>query len=138
MTSLLDIAPSQNTVPIGGADVSVTGVSALGVVTLLSRFPAMRRLISGMDANLTAESIAAMVPEAIAAIIAAGTGTPGNPQAEAIAAALPLGTQVEVLGAILEATMPGGIGPFVEKVRAMFGGLNLSGFAAGLKAAATS
>jgi hypothetical protein len=117
MTSLLDIAPSIETVEINGKKVAVDGVSAEGIAILLRRFPELRQLLSGR--TVEAERLMAMGGEAVAAIIAAGTGFPGNEEAERIAGRLPAGPQIELIEAVLRLTMPGGIGPFVAALGRM-------------------
>jgi hypothetical protein len=61
----------------------------------------------------------------VAAIIAAGCGYPGDDKAEAIAAKLPLDSQTDFLAAILRLTLPKGIGPFVNKLTALSGLLDV-------------
>ncbi len=113
MPGLLDVAPSNLSVTVNGTEVSVPGVAAEGIAVLLSRFPALRALLTGRKADVSAESLTSLVPEAIAAVIAAGTGSPGDADAEAIASKLPLATQLEFIDKIVDATMPEGVGPFV-------------------------
>lgn len=133
MPGLLDIAPSTKTVTVQGQPVAVHGLSAEGIAYILARFSVARELFAGRDVNLDADAIAKLAPEAVNAIIAAGTGYPNNPEAEAVAAKLPAGTQLDLLAAIVEVTMPGGVGPFVEKLRATFGGIVESGKAPATK-----
>ena len=57
--------------------------------------------------------------EAVAAIIAAGCGYPGDEKAEAVAGKLSLDAQADFLGAILRLTLPKGLGPFVAKLTAL-------------------
>ena len=60
----------------------------------------------------------------VAAIIAAGCGYPGDEIAEDVASRLTIEAQVDLLSATLRLTLPGGFGPFVEKLTAL-GGLIL-------------
>jgi hypothetical protein len=122
MTGLMDIVPSIKSVPIQGTPVTVPGVSATGIASLLGRFPELKNLMNGKDAKFTAESLMTSAPTAIAAILAAGTGAPGNPKAEEIAAGLPLNDQLLLLEAIMEVTMPGGLVPFVERLTKLMAG----------------
>lgn len=114
MASLLDIAPAGRSVPIRGTDVAVTGVSAAGLAALLRRFPTLLAALSG--GTLSAESLAEAAPEALAAVIAAGTGSPGDARAEAVAATLSASEQLDLLSAVIEATMPQGIEDFVRRL----------------------
>lgn len=118
MVGLLDIAPSTQTIRVAGAEIAVYGVSAKGVASLFHRFPALRKAFAGKDmsADFTAEKLVELVPEAIAAIIAAGCGHPGDPEAEKVAERLPVAEQAEALEVILKLTMPQGVGPFVDRI----------------------
>lgn len=118
-TGLLDIALSTEEV----AGVLVTGVSAKGVAYLLSLFPDLRRVMTGQ--TVTADMLIAIAPDAVSAIIATGCGyvpidtvesLERQKEAEAKAANMPLGLQVDFLDAIIRVTMPGGVGPFVAKL----------------------
>jgi len=110
MVGLLDIAPSFLTVQ----GVTVSGISARGVVALLQDFPALKEVLAGREAKgLNGATVLELAPDAAAAIIAAGTGNPGNDEHKKAADLLPLGTQVEFLDAIVTLTFPTGVGPFV-------------------------
>lgn len=117
MVGLIDIAPATETVDVQGKPVAVLGVSAKGLAHLLARFPELRRLMSGQEVQ--ADQLLAMGGDAVAAVIAAGCGHPGDSTAEAIAGTLSLDLQADLLAAILRLTLPRGIGPFVEKLTAL-------------------
>jgi len=129
MVGLLDIAPSTRHVRVGygelGYNVPVYGVSAAGIAALLQDFPELKNIVAGGKVDLTMESVLKAAPGAIAAIIAAGTGTPGNPDAIERAGLLPAGTQAEFLDKIVELTMPDGIGPFMEALTGLINRLDL-------------
>ena len=76
MVGLIDIAPSVETVDVQGASVAVHGVSAKGIAHLLGRFPELRMLMTGQQVET--EQLMAMGGDAVAAIIAAGCGYPGD------------------------------------------------------------
>ena len=114
MVGLIDIAPCTETIEVNGSGVEVRGVSAKGLALLLSRFPELRKLMTGLEVD--SDQLIALGGEAVAAIIAAGCGYPGDEKAEAIAASLSLDTQADFLSAILRLTLPKGIGPFVAKL----------------------
>jgi hypothetical protein len=59
--------------------------------------------------------------DAVAAIIAAGCGYPGDEKAEAVAGRLSIDAQADLLAAILRLTLPAGLGPFVEKLTVLGG-----------------
>lgn len=126
MVGLLDIAPLTKDVPVGENNITVGGVSAHGIASLLSKFPELRKMMSGGNVDVAVDDLVAIVPDAIAAIIAAGCGCPGDPKAEAIAASLSADAQADLLKAILELTMPKGARPFFDKLTATFRSLDVS------------
>jgi hypothetical protein len=119
MVGLIDIAPKVEMIDVQGTPVAVHGVSAKGLANLLSRFPELRKLMSGQEVE--AEQLMAMGGDAVAAIIAAGCGYPGDEKAEAVAGRLAIDTQADLIAAILRLTLPAGLGPFVEKLTALGG-----------------
>lgn len=119
MVGLIDIAPRAETVVIHGTTVGVHGISAKGVAHLLGRFPELRMLMTGHEVE--AAQLMAMGGDAVAAIIAAGCGYPGDEKAEDVAASLSIDAQADLLAAIVRLTLPAGLGPFVEKLTALGG-----------------
>jgi hypothetical protein len=71
--------------------------------------------------EVQADQLLAIGGDAVAAIIAAGCGSPGDNAAETVAGSLSLGIQADLLAAILRLTLPKGVGPFVEKLTALRG-----------------
>lgn len=124
MSSLLDIAVVKESVTIGDVTVQVQGISVGDIVTLMSRFPALKQLLSGGDVDVS--SLLGMGDKIIGAIIAAGCGMNGHEAAELKARSLPIGAQTDLMSAILKVTMPGGIGPLVEKIGSLGSAFNLS------------
>jgi hypothetical protein len=123
MVGLIDIAPRTEPVEVAGAAVEVHGVSASGLAHLLSRFPDLRKLMTGIEVD--ANQLLAVGGDAVAAIIAAGCGYPGDEKAEAVAARLSIDVQADFLAAILRLTLPKGLGPFVAKLTALGGILDV-------------
>jgi len=117
MVGLLDIAETVGSVTVGGKQVSVYGISFEGVAKLLGRFPILVNLLT--QKSVTAADLLASGPEAVAAMIAAGCGYPGNDVAEEKASRLAIDTQLDLLSETLKRTMPKGVGPFVEKLTAL-------------------
>jgi hypothetical protein len=117
MVGLIDIAPRTEAVEVQGASVAVHGVSARGVANLLGRFPELRMLMTGRTVD--ADRLMAVGGDAVAAIIAAGCGYPGDEKAEAVAGSLGIDAQADLLAAILRLTLPAGFGPFVDKLTAL-------------------
>lgn len=114
MVGLIDIAPLTKTVTICDVTVNVSGVSARGIAQLLARFPELRALMTGREVAI--ENLLSLGGDVVAAIIAAGTGVPGDTAAEQAADKLSVDEQADLLVAIIELTMPRGLGPFVEKL----------------------
>lgn len=122
MVKLRDIAPLPvRSVNVRGTAVPVPGISLLGAIILSERYPALRVLLEGAgDREQAVMDIMAQGPAVVAAILAAGSGDPGDLVAEENAAALSLDVQFDLLIAVLEETMPDGIGPFGVKVARAF------------------
>ena len=114
MAGLVDIAAVTEKVTVAGTEIEVPGVSAAGIAILLTRFPELRKTFSGIE--VSTKELLKVGPEALAAILAAGTGAPGDEAAEAVAAKLSVGRQTKILAAILRVTLPDGIDPFVEEL----------------------
>ena len=125
MVGLIDIAPAVERVTVRGEAVEVCGVSAAGVANLLARFPELRRLLSGRDVDV--DQLVAMGGDLVSAIIAAGTGNPGDEATEAAAGRLGIDEQTDLIAAILRVTLPKGVGPFMEKLLALGGSLDVAG-----------
>jgi hypothetical protein len=128
MVGLLDIAPAGQTVTIRGSAVDVTGISARGLVMLMTRFPDLYALLDGQ--SLDPAAIVKFGGDVVAAILAAGTGKPGDLDAEKVADQLSIDEQLILIAAILKETLPNGVDPFVEKLQAVGASLGLRGVAA--------
>ena len=123
---LKDISDFGEDVEIGdGRKLKVKGISAQGVLILLMRFPELQKWLSGKSIGVTDAFLQA--PDTIAAVIAAGTGAPGDVDAEDIAATLPLEVQTDVIEAIYRQTFRSGFGPFVLRVLKLYGAAASSG-----------
>lgn len=116
---LSDIAASEVTVKVRGKDVEIPGVSAEGLVHLLERFPELQALLTGKADAIDPKNMLSFGAKVVSAIIAAGCGYPGDEQAEATARKLPVNDQLSLLEAVLRVTLPGGLGPFVERLAAV-------------------
>jgi hypothetical protein len=117
MSSLIELAALTTTVKVMGKDITVHGISAGGFAQLLHRFPALGKAMSG--GGFKQEELIKAAPDAVAALIAAGCGDPGNKKAEDVAGKLPLEAQLDLITATLKLTFPSGVGPFVKKLEAL-------------------
>ena len=131
MVGLVDIAPVTSTILVRGQDITITGVSARGIALLLARFPELRAVMTGREVAL--DDLLKLGGDVIAAIIAAGTGAPGDVDAEKAADNLTLEEQADLLASIAELTMPRGLGPLVERLSRL--GLLAGGGASAMQAA---
>jgi hypothetical protein len=125
MVHLHDVVPAQVRVTIALADgeqeVDVRGLTFQDISDLIARFPdVLSSLKDGFDASV----ILKMGPVVVAAVMAYGCGAANDTKVEAILSQLPLGTQVEILTAIMNQTAPKGAGPFVKLLK--LAGLDLS------------
>jgi hypothetical protein len=125
MAKLSDIIPPQHRIVInvageGEQEVDVRGLNLQDIAGLMSRYP---EVIEQFDGKLDALAILKLGPQVVAAIMAMACGAPGDRGAEAALLALPLGKQAEILNIVVRETMPNGVGPFVELLKAL--GLDL-------------
>ncbi len=123
MPGLLDIAAATKQVAVRGQQIDVHGISAKGIAHLLARFPELRKILAGLEVDF--ESLLKMGGDVVAGVIAAGCGYPGDSEAEKTAESLALEEQADLIIAILELTLPNGMGPFIEKITAMGGHMDI-------------
>jgi hypothetical protein len=130
MPGLLDAAPATFDV----AGVQGPGVSSAGIAYLLATYPELRMYVTGVPVALNVDTIIKLAPNVICDIIACGCGyVPGETdetkelfaRARQKAASLNADVQLDMIDAILKITMPGGVGPFAEKIEAI--GKNVDG-----------
>ncbi len=98
--------------------IRVKGISAKGALYLMLRYPDMQLWLSGR--SLAVNDVMMQTPDVIAAIIAAGTGNPGEAEAEDIANSLPIEVQTDIVEAVYRQTFRSGFGPFVKRVLALY------------------
>lgn len=125
MVGLIDIGPLSEKVPVGGAEVEVFGVSAEGVFSLLARFPELRAFFE--KRGTSPDRLLACGGEIVAAVLAAGTGAPNSPEAEAIARRLPIAVQAALLEPIWRLTFPNGVGAAMDQITRLMAPLGAGG-----------
>ena len=121
--SLADLAGAGRDVEIRGLRVTVTGVSARGLATLFKRFPDLVGAVTG--AGLSIASLTEMGPEVLAAVIAAGTGAPGDPAAEDVADRLGMSDQLALIEAIIGETFAGDPEGFMKRLENLAGAVGV-------------
>jgi hypothetical protein len=105
---------------VGKDLLEIKGISGRGMIGLFLRFPALQKWFVG--GGIEPEEMLKGAPDAIAAIIAAGTGHPNEIEHELIADGLPVDVQLDALEAIGRTTFSRGFGPFVKRIRVLFDG----------------
>jgi hypothetical protein len=116
MVSLVDIGPQTKEVELRpGVSVTVRGVTAMGVFSLLQEFPELKLVLTGkvLEGDIVT-SLFNAVPQAIASIIAMGCGKDGDPEYIAAAHQLRVGEQALLMQAIAEITFPQGVRSFID------------------------
>ena len=123
--NLKEISPLlYRTVSFGGdSTLTVRGLSALEIVQLCMRFPKLGDVVNGgaqkMLAEATPMEMIQSIPEVVWAAFAVATGTPGDAEAERVAAQLPISIQVQMVLDIMDLTFREGVGPFLKSVLEM-------------------
>jgi len=126
MTSLLDIGPLTEEVPVGGKSVTVYGVTPEGFFFLLHKFPLLAEMFSGGQKNVDMNSLQAVAPDCIAYALAVATTSRAYmtnkdwiaivESTANIAMNLPAHIQMALFHSAIRLTFPDGIGPFMEAV----------------------
>ena len=120
--SLADIGDIGEMVDVGredGKKLRVIGISAKGCLILLIRYPDLEKWLTGHSVAIG--DIVVQAPDAVAAIIAAGVGSPGDPDAEENAARISVDRQIDIIEAVYRQTFKEGFGPFVARVLRLYG-----------------
>lgn len=110
--------PAAVNVPVDGGEVSVRGLSNRVVFKILAVHPELAAVVSGGGVDFVRAM--SMAPDACLALMAAGAGVAGDADKESALDALPMESQLDVLSAIVRRTCPGGVGPFVSRLLAMW------------------
>lgn len=129
--TLADLASMTEDVPIGDSYITVRGISAEDGLAIFLRFPALAELLGGF----TLVKFLKVAPEAVAAIIATATGSPGNADAEEAAKKVSLEVQFDIMEAVGRLTFKSGFGPFATRIMAL---ANVANSASSTKAPATT
>jgi len=115
MPSLVDIAPPEigaKEVEIRGKVLRVRGIAAVDWAALYARFPELRIMVGGGSDDI--DRLRAMMAQS--ALIAAGTGDPGDPDAERAAMSnLSAEERQSLIEDIIRLSLPGDVfGPLLD------------------------
>lgn len=115
MVDITDLSPLGPAVVIDGQKIDVPGVSIFGFAYLQVNYASLIEMIRPDSEQMSIpEFIVKAGEQAIAALIAAGCGKPGDLKAEQIACSLGMQQQADLLLAIFKRSLPRGMLPFVE------------------------
>jgi hypothetical protein len=122
MNDLSHFVPLTETVTIRNQKIKLVGVDLEDLGQLYFRFPEIGNMIQTRTFDVKVLS-----KQAVAAFIAVGAGKAGDEAAEKAIASLALGERIALFNSVFRLTSPGGIGPFVELMVALTGGVALPG-----------
>jgi hypothetical protein len=105
---LSDLVPLTRTVQVNGADFVLYPITITQLGGLLSRYP---DLVGALGTTPSMGALAWHLPQVVPAMICASLR---QPEAEEIAATLPLELQIEFLDKIAEISIPSGVRPLME------------------------
>lgn len=118
MATFADLAPAIERIDIRGTTWELRGLPFKRCVELISQFPA---ILDAFEGSADLGKLLAQVPKAGATLVAASLGRMGD--GELVASFddnLVVGEQVELVAAVLRASLPKGNRPFVDLLE-MFG-----------------
>jgi hypothetical protein len=117
-----------------GVSVTVQGVTAMGVFSLLQEFPELKLVLTGkvLEGDIIGALFSA-VPQAVASVIAMGCGHDGEAEYIAAAHKLRVGEQTLLLQAIAELTFPQGVRSFIDGLVGLTGQAGVRGWGQGTK-----
>lgn len=117
MSTLLELANTGRDVKVGDNTIKVFGISTETLISIITKYPAVTKAMSGVDVE--GGDLMKIAPDAVAEIIVAGTGNSRDNKHLEAARRVPVEFQLDILTAILKQTFPSGVGPFVEKLVAL-------------------
>ena len=136
MTSLLDIGPLTEQVPVNGKLVTVYGITPEGFFYLLQKFPLLRSMFGGGAHDLKMSMLQEVAPTCVANALAVATTdrskyhktkdwTAVLEATANVAVNLSAHYQMALFQAALRLTFPDGIGPFMRGVETLANSINL-------------
>jgi hypothetical protein len=117
----LEIAEQRKTITVGGQPVEVCAIGLGVIAELVAGFEPIRQLLDNKGGSFKVTSLLAIGRPAVAAVIAAGVGHPGEAEYIEKAGKLGAAEQTTLLKAIYELSFPSEVrGPFEEMIKAVF------------------
>lgn len=135
MTSLLDIGPMTEEIPIGDKSVTVRGLSPEGFFYLLEKFPTIRSMFGGGVKNIDISLLQSVAPTCVAHVLAIATTDRTMydrvdawridiERAATVAINLSAHHQMAIFQSALRLTFPDGLGPFMQAVNMLASSIN--------------
>lgn len=118
MSKLSNIAVTKVKVKLSGfsgAEVSVKGLSISNISSLLSDYPTLLEAMSGKSGADMAATIA-LIPDAAASILSM---TCRDDMDEEDISNLSINDSLDLIVGVIEATFPGGLSPFLQKIEGL-------------------
>lgn len=125
---LMDLERAKREVTIGDNKVTMLALSAAGIVRLLREFPVVQTLLNGglKEEDFSLDAILTGAPELAVEIIVCGADQPGDKELIAHVSKLAVSTQLALLEGVIDATLEGGLAPFVASLNRILGGFGVS------------
>jgi len=125
---IMDLERASRVVQIGDKSVTMLAVSAEGIVRLLKAFPVIQTLMNGglTESEFSMAAVLDGAPGLAAELIACGADKPGDVETIEHVKTLGLGTQLLLAEGVVDATLEGGMAPFVARLTRMLGGFGVS------------
>lgn len=135
MTSLLDIGPLTEEVPVNGKTVTVYGVTPEGFFYLLEKFPMLRSMFGGGVGGITMDMLREVAPTSVAYALAVATTDRSRypdknewlakvQETANVAMNISAHYQMALFQAALRLTFPDGIGPFIKGLEMLATSIN--------------
>lgn len=120
MANILDVSPVNRTVKTHRyGDLEVSGLSIEGLVVLVKMHPEVLDLFKGENMTLELTNMLELGLEVAAGFLAAGLGSPGNPDVIAKCKGMNAEDVWLIGNAIVEESFPGGASNFFDRVTAI-------------------
>ena len=123
---LMDLRRASRPVTIQGKTLTVKAVSTAAIASALTKFPTARKMMKGAKVEFTFESLLTAAPDFVAFLIAAGFDQQEDKAVLEHVAGLGLSDQLALFEGVVDATLEGGMAPFVARVTKILGGFGVA------------